>query len=198
MNLEFFTFLPDLTYDRIYLSYTAGVLVSVVATLYAIQIYRSRLHINIATWGMILLIDIFGLLLALSSGNAHPSIHTAWVVTDVFICVAVLALKSNWKWTHIETLSFIAFILSVLWWLTSESIWSIVGYLIACLFTLLPQAYQYWHDRKLARRSSWIWIMNSIALVMTILSLHTISFEYSIVSLGLLTLNLAMVLIALR
>jgi hypothetical protein len=176
----------------------AGILVSVVATAYAMQIYRAHLHVNIATWGMILLTDILGLILALTSGNTHPSIHTAWVITDVFICFSILALRSNWKWTHIETLSLTVFVVSVFWWLTSESVWSIAGYLVACFFTLLPQAHQYWYDKRLARKSSWIWIMNSIALVMTILSLHTVTFEYSMVTLGLLTLNLAMVMIALR
>jgi hypothetical protein len=198
MNLEFFTSFPDITYERIYLSYIAGTLVSGVAIAYAIQIYRIHLHVSIATWGMMLLIDMLGLMLALKSGNAHPSIHTARVITDVLICIAILAIKVNWRWTRLETFSFIVFATSVWWWLTLESLWSVFGYLVACAFTILPQAYQSWKDRRLARKSAWIWIVNSVALVMTMLSLHTISFEYSVVTLGLLTLNLAMVLIALR
>jgi hypothetical protein len=198
VNLEFFAFLPQLDIERVYLSYTAGILVSIVATAYAIQIYKEHLHVNIATWMMIVLIDILGLVLAFSTGNAQPSIHIAWLVTDTLILVTAVSMRANWHWRYIETICLILFVTSLAWWHFDDSVWSIVGYLVACFFTLLPQAIQYWHDRRLAKKSAWIWIMNSIAIVMTLLSLHEISFEYSVAALGLLVMCLAMVMIALK
>jgi hypothetical protein len=198
MNLEFLAFLPAIPYERAFLGYAAGIIVSIVATGYAIQIYREHLHVNIATWAMILLIDILGLSLAFSTGNQNPYIHIAWVVTDVLICIAALAHRTNWHWSLRETISLILFLASLYLWQTSEAVLSVVGYLVACFFTLLPQALQYWHDKRLARKSAWIWIMNSVALVMTILSLDVITLEYSVATLGLLVLNLAMVMIALK
>ncbi len=198
MNLEFLSFLPELAIERVYLSYTAGILVSIVATAYAIQIYKERLHVNIATWMMIVLIDVLGLVLAYSSGNAQPSIHIAWLVTDTLILGTALIMRANWHWRYIETISLVMFVTSLAWWHFVDSVWSILGYLVACFFTLLPQAIQYWHHRPLAKKSAWIWIMNSIAIVMTLLSLQDISFEYSVAALGLLVMSLAMVMIALR
>ena len=198
MNLEFLAFLPEITRGHVYLGYAAGIMVSIVATGYAVQIYREHLRVNIATWGMILLTDILGLTLALGTGNNQPSIHVAWVLTDLFICIAALTRTSNWQWSRTESVSLVLFITSLTLWLITETAWSVIGYLVACFFTLLPQALQYWKDKRLARKSAWIWIMNSIALVMTMLSLGAITFEYSVVTLGLLVLNLAMVLIAVR
>ncbi len=198
MNLEFLAFLGDVPYDRLHLGIIAGILVSIVATAYAFQIHRHHLHVNIATWGMILLIDILGLILALSSGNSEPYIHLAWVGTDVFICFAILSLRSNWFWSKIETASLIFFALALIGWVVFSSTLAIICYLIACFFTLLPQAIQYWKDKRVARKSAWIWVMNSAALVMTILSLGAITPEYTFVTLGLLFLNLGMVMIALR
>lgn len=147
---------------------------------------------------MILLIDILGLILALSSGNTEPYIHFAWVATDMFICFSILSLHANWYWSRVETISLLFFSAAVIWWIYFSSTIAILGYLSACFFTLLPQAIQYWKDKRVARKSAWIWIINSVALVMTILSLGTITPEYSLVSLGLLVLNLSMVLIAVR
>ncbi len=198
MNLEFLQFLPEISTRSVILSYASGILVSIAASAYAVQIYRSHLKINIATWGMILLIDSIGLSLAFATGNSNPLIHIAWVLTDVFILFAALSNKSNWKWSYIETVSLLICITSLSSWLITQSSWSIYGYLIACLFTLIPQAYQYWKNKALARKSAWIWIINSIALVMTILSVQMLTPEYTVVTLGLLTLNLTMVLIALK
>ncbi len=198
MNLEFLTLIPDIRYERVYLSYIAGGLVSFVATAYAIQIYKERLHVNIATWGMILLVDILGFVFAISAGNPHPYIHIAWVTTDALICLAALKYKTSWRWSYIESISLVLFICSLLLWRTSEAIWSVLGYLVACFFTLLPQGVQYWKNKHIARKSAWIWIINSIAIVMTMLSLSNITLEYSIATLGLLILNLTMVLIAVR
>lgn len=198
VNLEFLSLLPELSYGRLPWGMLAAILVSVVSTAYAFQIYRYHLHVNVATWAMVLCTDVLGLVLALSGGNTHPFVHLAWVGTDVLICIAAFAMRVHFKWTTIETLSLTTFIISLTLWIMSESYWSIFGYLIACFFTLLPQAVQYWHNRHLAKRSAWMWIMNSIALVMTILSLQTVTPEYSVVSFGLLLLNFGMVLIALR
>jgi hypothetical protein len=198
MNLELLTLLPHFSLSSKVLSYGAGILVAVSATAYAFQVYRAHLHANMATWLMVVLIDGFGLVLALATGNSSPSIHIVWVVTDILICIAILRNTAHWHWKHIETFSLIACISSLTLWVTTDSSLSLYAYLIACGFTLLPQAIQYWKNRTLARKSAWLWIVNSVALVMTILSVQTLTPEYTIVSLGLLVLNLAMVLIALR
>jgi hypothetical protein len=198
VNLEFLTLISELSYDRLHFGIIAGVLVSIVATLYAVQIYRLRLNVNIATWGMILLIDVLGLILAFSAGNREPYIHLAWVTTDILICSAIIIRHPHFAWSRFDTASLLLFLISLSVWMISDSELSVFGYLIACFFTLLPQARQYFHDRRIARKSSWIWIMNCIALVMTILSVPVITYEYSLVSLGLLVLNLGMVMIALR
>lgn len=198
MNLELLQLLPHFSVSSTLLAYAAGILVAVSATAYALQVYRAHLHANMATWLMVVIIDAFGLVLALTSGNKNPMIHTVWVVTDILICLAILRNTAHWHWRHIESLSLGACLISLTLWVTTESSLSLYAYLMACGFTLLPQAIQYWTNRTLARKSAWLWVINSIALVMTILSVEPLTLEYSIVSLGLLTLNLLMVLIALR
>jgi hypothetical protein len=198
MNLELLQLLPHFSVSSKVLSYTAGFLVAIAATGYAFQVYRAHLHANMATWLMVVIIDSLGLILALATGNSSPAIHVVWVVTDVLICIAIFRNIAHWHWKKLETLSLAACLLSLTLWLVSSSSLSLYAYLIACACTLLPQAIQYWHNKTLARKSAWLWIVNSIALVMTILSVESLTPEYSIVSLGLLTLNLLMVLIAVR
>jgi hypothetical protein len=198
VNLELLQLLPHFTVSDKILSYSAGVLVACASTAYAVQIYRARLHANIATWFMVVLIDSLGLMLALETGNSNPTIHIAWVATDVLICLAILRNTAHWHWGRVETLSLTLCVLLLPVWVSTESSLSLYGYLVACGCTLFPQATQYWKNRTLARKSAWLWIINSIALVMTILSVQNLTPEYGVVSLGLLVLNLSMVLIALK
>ncbi len=198
MNLEIFSLFPELTYDREYFAYGAGILVAVVAIGYAIQVHREKLHINTATWLMILAIDVLGLTLAFGTGNSNPIIHIAWVISDTLICIAAITLHKRFYWSRIDTFSLIFFLLALAWWHLSTSLIAVIGYLVACFFTLLPQAIQYWHNKHIAQKSAWIWLMSSGALVLTIFSLHTLTLEYAVVSFGLLTLYLGMVMIALR
>lgn len=198
MNLELLELLPITSTTSLVLSYGAAVLTSTSLLLYAYQVYHAHLKTSIATWGMFFVIDFAGLILAIATGNANPIIHIAWVITDVLICFAALKNRANLKWGYIETVSVAVCIVSLHAWLVTGASWSLFGYLIACAFTMLPQAHQYWTNKQTARKSAWIWVVNSIALVMTILSVQPLTPEYSVVSLGLLSLNLAMVLIALR
>lgn len=198
MNLEIFSLFSDLAYDRVYLSYGAGILVAIVAIGYALQVHREKLHINTATWLMILAIDVLGLVLALGSGNSNPIIHITWVISDILICTAAITLHKRFYWSRIDSFSLIFFVLALAWWHLSASLIAVIGYLVACFFTLLPQAIQYWHNRHIAQKSAWVWILNCVALVMTILSLQTLTLEYAVVSFGLLTLYLGMVMIAVK
>lgn len=198
MSLEVLELLPITSTMALLLSYGAAALTSTSLILYAYQVYHAHLKTSIATWGMFLVIDFAGLILAIATGSNNPIIHIAWVCTDILICLAALKNRANMRWTYIETVSVIVCLGSLTAWLTTHASWSLIGYLIACAFTMLPQAHQYWTNKLAARKSAWIWVVNSIALVMTILSVQPLTPEYTVLSLGLLTLNLTMVLIALR
>jgi hypothetical protein len=198
MYLEVLELLPINSTTAFILSYGAAGLTSISLILYAYQVYHAHLKTSIATWGMFLVIDFAGLILAIATGSNNPIIHIAWVCTDILICLAALKNRANMRWTYIETISVVVCIGSLTAWLTTQASWSLIGYLVACAFTMLPQAHQYWTNKLTARKSAWIWVVNSIALVMTILSVQPLTPEYTVLSLGLLLLNLAMVLIALR
>jgi len=197
MNLEILELLPITSSTARILSYSAATLTSISLLLYAYQVYHAHLKTNIATWIMFLVIDCTGLILATATGNNNPSIHIAWVCTDILICLAAFKNRANLHWSTLESVSVIVCLSSLTLWLSTHASWSLFGYLVACSFTVLPQAHEYWKNRVLARKSAWIWIVNAVALVMTVLSVQPLTPEYSIVSLGLLTLNLVMVCIAL-
>ncbi len=198
MNFEFLQLQPELFESGQWLGVLSGIIVTLVGLVYAWQIFATSLRVNIATWGMILFMDIVGLTLALKIGNSQPYMHVGWVFSDILICIAALVNQGNWKWTKIESISLFFCLIAVTMWVETPSMWSVAAYLTACFFALLPQARYYWFDESNARKSAWIWFASSTAIVLTIFAIPVITSAYLTVSLGLLTMYITMAYLAYR
>lgn len=198
MNFEFLQLQPELLGSDQWLGLLSGLLVAVVACIYAWQIFATRMSVNIATWGMILFMDLIGLVLAFNVGNPQPYMHVGWVFSDLLICAAALLNKGNWKWTKIETTSFFLCLAAVIIWLTTQSVWSVYAYLFACGIALLPQARFYWYDEGTARKSAWVWFTSSVAIILTLFAVPILTPTYTIVTFTLLTMYLTMAYLAFR
>jgi hypothetical protein len=198
VNFELLQLQPEIFNSGEWLSVLSGLLVSVVACIYAWQIFATKLQVNIATWSMILLLDIVGLFLALRVGNTQPFMHIGWVFFDLLICVAALLNEGNWKWRRTESVSTVFCSGAILLWIIAPPLWSIYAYLTACVFALFPQARYYWFDEGTARKSSWVWLASSIAIVMTLYAIPVVTPEYLTVTGGLLIMYLSMAYLAFR
>lgn len=177
----------------------SGVVSFVSASVFAIQIHKMKLKVNLATWGMVLVLDVVGLALVILSGNHEPYLQAGWAFAAVLIVLAAWVNRGNWEWGKTETVSIALSVISVAVWLVSGSVvWSLLGYLSACYFSGIPQAKQYWVDHEEARKSTWLWLVGVFGLILTLLGLPNFSPQYSIVPVGFLFLNLIMAWITLR
>ncbi len=180
------------------LNVTSGLIGWASVSAFAFQIHRMKLHVNLATWGMILLLDVIGLALVILSGNKEPFIQAGWTLAAIFVFIAACVNRGNWEWTLVETFSLVCCVVSIAVWIMSGSAWSLLAYVFAGYFSAIPQAKQYWLDHVEARKSAWLWVVSCFALALAIFGIPSFSPEYSVVPVGFLLLNVAMSWITLR
>lgn len=171
------------------LNLASGLIAAVSGLAFAAQVHFEKLKINVVAWGMILIIDLVGLVLTYAAGNDRPYLQWGWTI-PVAIIVVIGLRRGAWEWTQVETDATICCILSVLWWLMSESMWSLLGYVIACFASCAPQVKIYWDDIFEARKAAWVWLVNSLAIILTLSAIPNFELQYSLIPVGLLVLNL--------
>ena len=139
---------------------------SLAACLYGIRVWAGKEKANLATWSIILILDVVGLYLAYETGNDEPYIQLGWCVAATLIVIAAWLRKGDWVWTQTETVVLIICAVSIFVWLTSGAVFlSLFGYLTAAYIGALPQAKDYIHHPEVARKSAWVWQVSIVAIM---------------------------------
>jgi len=181
-----------------YFTITGAVLGFLVASGFAWQIHYYKLKVNLATWTMILILDIIGLGLLLAAKNNEPFIQIGWCIAATFIFLAALLNRGDWKWGAVETWSVAACSLAVLIWVLTGSVWSLLGYVLAVCISVIPQIVQYLDEERTIRlKTTWVWALSAVAILITIFG-SPFTPKHMIVLVGLLLLNLGVMWLTLR
>lgn len=143
-----------------------AVLGSLAAGLYGIRVWAGKERANLATWSIVLILDVVGLYLAYATGNDEPYIQLGWCIAATLIVIAAWLRKGDWVWTTNETVVLVICTASVFVWLTSEAaLISLLGYLAATYLSVLPQAKDYIRHPEVARKSAWVWQVSIVAIM---------------------------------
>lgn len=149
-----------------WLNIFGAVLGSLAAGLYGIRVWLGKEKANLATWSIVLLLDVVGLYLSYVTGNDEPYIQLGWCLAATLTVIAAWARKGDWLWRKTETIVLVLCIVSVAVWLTSEVVLvSLLGYLVAAYLSVLPQAKDYLRHPEVARKSAWMWQVNLVAIL---------------------------------
>ena len=173
-----------------------AVLGSLAACLYALRVWLKEERANLATWSIVLVLDVVGLYLTYATGNHEPYIQIGWCIAALLIVVAAFVRKGDWQWTSIDTAVLIICAGSVAVWLTSEAVFaSLLGYLIAAFLSALPQAHDYVRHPDMARKSAWVWQVSAIAIIFPLVAKYVegkSGIEHTLVYWALIGLNVIM------
>ncbi len=110
---------------------------------------------NIATWGMILLLDIVGLILVYQTGNNDPRIQWGWFIAALCIFVAIITTSNTFEWGKIEALSFVFCVVSIYIWMKYDAKFGLWPYMIALYISFTPQVKDYWVSPQ--PETWWLW-----------------------------------------
>ena len=146
----------------------SGIIGFLIPALFALDIYVHHLSLNFATWLMVLILDVLGVVLAYKAGNKRPYLQIGWLVAAICIVIAIFTNGSVWNWGWIETACFALSLISVVLWLTKSAEVGTWFYLAAMYISFAPQAVNYWHEPQL---STWyVWGGSALACVLAIIA----------------------------
>lgn len=179
-----------------------AVLGSLAACFYAVRVWLKYERANLATWAIVLVLDVVGLYLTYATGNHEPYIQIGWCVAALLIVIAAFVRKGDWHWALIDTAVLIICAVSVAIWLTSEAVLaSLLGYLIAAFLSALPQARDYVRHPDVARKSAWVWQVSVIAILFPLAAKYVegkTGVEHTLVYWALIGLNVIMSTLCMR
>ncbi len=179
-----------------------AVLGSLAACLYALRVWQQKERANLATWSIILFLDLVGLYLTYVTGNHEPYIQMGWCIAALFIVIAAWVRKGDWLWTRTETVVLAICVASVFIWLTSEAVLiSLLGYLTAAYLSVWPQAKDYLRHPEVARKSAWVWQVSIIAILFPLMAKlveRKYGIEHTLIYYALIGLNVIMAMLCMR
>lgn len=155
---------------------------------FAIQIHLEKLTLNIATWGMICLLDILGLILAFKSGNKKPWLQFGWAFAAVCIVIAILINNHTFSFGLVEYVCIACSLLAVYFWLTEKAEKGLYPYIIAVYISFIPQAIDYWGAPQ--PQTWWLWVGSILACVFAIYGAEKRNFANTFVPWSCIPFNL--------
>lgn len=163
--------LPWFTVSRKFIGYVAGVIGFLVPALFAWDIYAGvvREDPNTATWLMIWLMDITGLIIVIVEKNDEPWLQAGWLAAATLIMLAIWQRGGNWDWRLVETASFVACVAAVVLWQILKKMKALQEYKkysvlagvglqsLAVYIAFVPQGVNYWQTPAPETWYLWFW-----------------------------------------
>ena len=174
----------------------SGLIGFFIPALFALDIYKNNLEQNLATWSMVLFMDMLGVILAFKAGNKRPLLQMGWLAAAVLILSAICLSKSSWHWGVIETLSLISCIAAVYLWQTRSARHGIYFYVIAGYVSFFPQIADYWKTPQPG--TLYLWLTTVIACTLAIYGAEKRDFANTFVPIAFGLLNVLIAVLVLR
>lgn len=174
-----------ITKNRIML--LSGVLGFAVPAWFAWTIYVNNVPQNVATWGMILVLDGLGLVLAFKGGNDKPFLQIGWTLAAMFIFTAILLNGQPLVWGWTETISVVLCAVAIALWITKGALAAQWAYMAAMYLSLVPLASDYWTSPQ--PDTLWLWLWTIIGCLLAILGAEKRNFATTFVPIGAIGVN---------
>jgi hypothetical protein len=151
---------------------------------FALSIFQHKVpQQNIATWGMIVLLDGVGFLLSyklykesrlitvanLGKKKAQwPLLQFGWLLAATLIFTAILKEGNTFAWRWVETASLIGCLLAAYFWYNGEAQKGLYMYMAATYIAFVPQLYDYAVQPQ--PETWWLWAGSIAGSIFSILS----------------------------
>lgn len=142
----------------------SGLLGFIIPTYFAWTVYQNHIPQNIASWSMILLLDIIGLVLVYKDGNKKPYLQIGWVFAAICIVLAITLGDSPWHWGWTESVSLALCGVAIVFWITLSTRTAIWAYMAAMYISVIPLVVDYWDKPQPDTLWLWLWTIGTCFL----------------------------------
>lgn len=142
---------------------------------YALNIALGKLpQQNLATWGMVFLIDVIGLSLAYqvykekkgAKISDAPLMQAGWLIASICILVAILSQNRFTQWGPIEMISLLCCVVSIAIWIKKDAQSGLWPYGVAMYVSFAPQLADYLREPQ--PETWWLWFGTIVASLLAI------------------------------
>ena len=165
----------------------SGVLAFLVPTYFAWTVYQNQQPQNVASWSMILLLDVLGLILVCKDGNKKPYLQLGWVLAAACIVLAITLGGSPWHWGWVESASLLFCGIAVILWLTLSARAALWAYMAAMYIAFVPLMANYWYEPQ--PETLWLWYWTIGTCLLAIYGANKRDFANTFVPWGAIVLN---------
>lgn len=168
----------------------SGLLGFVLPTLFAWKIFAEHIHQNMASWCMIFVLDVLGVLIAYQEGNKKPYFQLGWTGSVLCIIFAVWINQDPWHWGWIENISLCLCCITLITWKTKGVHLATWVYIIAMYMVLIPVFWQ-------LEQGIWILIWSIETCLLAIYGAPKRDFANTSIPISMLILNIILIPISL-
>ncbi len=147
---------PGLSGFRAIAGPLSGGLSFLLSIYFAWFVFSRNIPQNVASWSMLLVLDVIGLWAAIKSGNKRPHLQIGWTASALCILIAILNTSHPAHWGHNETIALVLCGVTIFLWLTTSPKVALVMYVLAVYISFLPLAIDYWNIPQ--RETLWLWV----------------------------------------
>ncbi len=176
--------------------FLSGILGFIIPTYFAWTVYQQGLPQNIATWGMTLLLDVLGLVLAFRAGNKKPYLQLGWCFAAFCIVLAITLGQNPWQWGWVETVALLLAGMAIVLWLNWSAKKALWAYMAAAYLSTVPLMVDYWHRPQ--PETLWLWYWTIGTCFLAIYGASKRDFANTFVPWGCIVLNTIIVWLCLR
>jgi hypothetical protein len=173
----------------------SGVLGFIVPAYFGWTLYISHIPQNIATWGMVFVLDTLGLVLAYKDGNKKPYMQLGWAFAAACIFAAIVSSGNQVDWGWTETIAVILCGIAIILWITESARVAQWAYMAAMYISFVPQAVDFWNVPQ--PDTLWLWLMSLATCLLAILGAEKRNFANTFVPWGAGILNLIITVLCL-
>jgi len=164
-----------------------GLLGFIIPTCFAWTLFVSHVPQNIATWGMVFVLDFLGLVLVYKDGNKKPYLQIGWAFASICILSAVAISGNPIGWGQTETISVILCGVSIVLWITMNARAALWAFMVAMYISFVPLMVDYWE--KPQPDTLWLWLWTIISCLLAILGAEKRDFANTFVPWAAIGLN---------
>lgn len=154
------------TFSRERIVVASGILGFGATTLFAWILHSENIPHSLASWLMVMMLEIIGLFSVLKGGNKKPYLQLGWTVAALCVLLALLIGDSPWHWGRTETISLLSCLVVTVLLLKAGARVAVWAYMVAMYVAFIPLMVDYWHTPQPA--TLWFWLLNITACLLAV------------------------------
>lgn len=165
-------------------------------TYFAWTVYAQHIPQNIATWTMITINNLIGMVLLYKAGDKQPWLQLGWLCSSTLVVCAIVIGGGSLEWGWVERGSAVCCAFAIIVRLRFGAKIALAGYLAAVFVSSLPMITDY--ARTPEPQTAWLFITTVFCCLLTIYGAKVRDTTHLLVPIFMLTLNAGIAILCLR